>query len=39
MNPDRDHGVTGQPFGVEFVGAIVCIDPAQNQPEIMTFLA
>ena len=33
MNPDRDHGVSGHPLGVEFVAAIVCIDPAQNQPE------
>jgi hypothetical protein len=34
MYPDLDQGVVGQPGGVEFVGAIVCIDPAQNQPEM-----
>ena len=33
MKPERDHGVSGHPLGVELVGDIVCIDPAQNQPE------
>ena len=38
MNPERDQGVSGHPRGVELVGAIVCIDPAQNHPEMMSFI-
>ncbi len=37
MYPDLDHGWSGHPGGVEFVGAIVAIEPAQNQPEIIAL--